>query len=344
MTDATRILRIAFIIDEINQICKQYRADSAATVRTCMSHTEFATLGGVPAANGIYYVYTQLVYAKRDARAYVQTNSYPSAKAIQKYAKFNPKGPKDQIIYTLDVDDESERIAENARCKTKSNSMGRIAFVIYRFRKALQGKDGRILSLDSEEARLAVNEIRLTKAEFVQCGGHQTVSDRRFYSFHRQVQYAVLDMQNIMQSGKIAKCAHTEKHTKRWSAFQMYSADRRRAWKREGGKITKEMMAALAQQWKDEDEAVRAAWESRAEERKEAMFDKKSGMPKDLYISTDDEEEVGNGTRAEEDEAQEHGQEEEEEDDDDAEEEEDAEDDDDGEEDNDAEEEEDEDE
>ena len=93
--------------------------------------------------------------AKRDARAYVQTNSYPSAKAIQKYAKFNPKGPKDQIIYTLDVDDESERIAENARCKTKSNSMGRIAFVIYRFRKALQGKDGRVLSLDSEEARLA---------------------------------------------------------------------------------------------------------------------------------------------------------------------------------------------
>ena len=158
--------------------------------------------GPEPTPDGHYSVYAQIVNAKRDACAYAHRNVFPNAKAVRLYAKENPN-KKSQMIYQFHENVEPE-IVETAKCKTTNNTLSRIAFVLYRFRKALR-TDGKTLALNSEEARTAVNGIRLTKAEFVKCGGHKTVSDKRVYSFYRQVDYAVSDMQTIMTTGKCYK-------------------------------------------------------------------------------------------------------------------------------------------
>ena len=79
--------------------------------------------------------------------------------------------------------------------------MKRIAFVLKKFRRFMREHP----SLASSEARAAFLKIKLSKDEFVECGGHKTVSKHLKFSFYRQVALAKRDMEDIMRKGRFNK-------------------------------------------------------------------------------------------------------------------------------------------
>ena len=80
--------------------------------------------------------------------------------------------------------------------------MKRVALVLKKFRRFMRHLD----SLGAPEARQAFLALALTKEEFVACGGHKTVSDKKFtFSFYRQLVQAKRDMEDIMKKGRFNK-------------------------------------------------------------------------------------------------------------------------------------------
>ena len=84
--------------------------------------------------------------------------------------------------------------------------MRRIVFVMKKFRRFMQNLRRRHQSFACDEARKAFLKIKLTKNEFVECGGHKTVSGSiNCFSYYRQLVAAKRDMEEIMRKGRFNK-------------------------------------------------------------------------------------------------------------------------------------------
>ena len=221
LNDTRRIVRLCMVMDEVRKIVGAYRKHSQGVphsldaVRSLISHQEFFICGGAAVEGEMYSFYRQLVLAKRDADAYAQRGIFPVAVAIKKAYKLYEFYPSDHE----DID-----AIEKARVSTKdATRLKRIAFVLKRFRRCIRTvardacKDGvtkeerfvglhrALHALHRSEHSSSVLGIALDKDEFVECGGHRTVSAKLSYSFYRQVVHACRDLRIIMERGRHCK-------------------------------------------------------------------------------------------------------------------------------------------
>lgn len=188
LTDARRLMRLALAVNEIRQIYRIYTTHAPLSdIPVSISSDAFKTLGGKARPGKVYSLHRQLLHAKLDASAYAQRRVFPSSSAI-KMARSK---------YTFYESDEEELYSESAPMRSQCD-LARVAFVLARFEEAVADHP-----INSDEARLAVCSIRLTKQEFVQCGGKASVAtDTRSYSFGRQIVGASRDIRRIIQTGK----------------------------------------------------------------------------------------------------------------------------------------------
>ena len=195
INDARRVMRLAMMVDEMRKICKAYVRDERETLRARLTDHEFCALGGRAVAGRDYSILRQLVYAKRDAKAFSQRRCFPASGAVKKaHAKY--------VFYDTDAEDVDGLDKKGPIKDRDAVRVFRIALVLKRFR-AFFKVHGEALRTDA--ARVAFHQIRLSKEEFVQCGGHRTVSGKTSYSFYRQVVRAKRDMSFILERGHFAK-------------------------------------------------------------------------------------------------------------------------------------------
>ena len=200
LTDARRVVRLSMMVDEIRRIAKAYRTNRLADIRHHITGIEFYICGGkagIGADNKS--LYRQVVLAKRDAKAYVQRNAFPNSVAVKKAA----------TLYQFYESDDEDVAGESASPVSRKDvhSIRRIAFVLKRFRVFMRDYDKQIAS---DAGKQAFSRIRLSKDEFVECGGHRTVSSRKDHSFYLQVVLAKRDMQLILSRGRFRRTTKTD--------------------------------------------------------------------------------------------------------------------------------------
>jgi hypothetical protein len=189
LNDARRIVRISMVLDEIRFMAKMYKDNTVDQIRTHLSDQEFYVCGGKAVTAREYSFYRQLVYAKRDADVYAKRMTFPSATAAKTAIS---------LYKFYDTDDE---MVGDASKMGRDPGMQKIAFVLRRFRKFARKQK----TLASATARIAFLNERLTKDEFVRCGGHKTVSSTIIHPFYRQVVLAKRDMETILEHGRFPK-------------------------------------------------------------------------------------------------------------------------------------------
>ena len=200
LSDFRRVVRMAMVMDEVRQISQCYMQNKLDKIRTVITPEEFIACGGARGNNAnSYSFYRQLVHAKRDANAYAQRGIFPAAGAIKQARK----------IYTF-YDTDEENVVEDAPLFDNDGTMDRVAYILYRFRKAVRGLD-----IGSAEARNRFMSIQLTKDDFVLCGGHRSVANERVYSFYRQVVFALRDIRRVLERAHGYNCKDETKVSKK---------------------------------------------------------------------------------------------------------------------------------
>ena len=195
LSDTGRIVRIAMMLDEVRQIALHYRTDRLDRIRDSIDPCEFVACGGRRSRHEgrTHSLYRQLVYARRDAASWSKRGC-PSAQCIKRAKTLYAFYPSDDEA----VDSDASKVSHKDAHRLK-----RIAFVLKRFRRFHRTHEN---ALGTKEAQRDFYAISLSKAEFVECGGHKTTSDKLTHSFYRQIVYAVRDVRHIMfESGRFCK-------------------------------------------------------------------------------------------------------------------------------------------
>ena len=195
LTDTRRVVRLSMMVDEIRHIAKAYRTNDLADIRHQITGIEFFICGGkASVGTDNKSLYRQLVLAKRDAKAFVQRNAFPNSVAVKKAST---------LYKFYDSDDEDvEGESTSPLSRKDAHSMRRIAFVLKRFRSFMRTHQQQ---LDSDAGREAFFKLRLSKDEFVECGGHRTVSGKKDHSFYLQIVLAKRDMELILSRGSFRR-------------------------------------------------------------------------------------------------------------------------------------------
>lgn len=195
LSNARRVLRLAMVLDEVRAICKLYARNTAGEIRPRISAEEFHELGGSAVHGKEYSFYRQLVYAKRDAKAFSQRMSFPKSLQVQQAHNVYK-------FYPSDLEDVEDLDAKGPMKRQDAFCIARIALVLKRFRVFMKKHGSAPLS---DAARSDFDAMRLTKHEFVRCGGFGTVTSKADYSFYRQVVYAKRDIELILHRGHFGK-------------------------------------------------------------------------------------------------------------------------------------------
>jgi hypothetical protein len=207
LNDARRVLRAVLCIDEVRDIQRKYFANDYDSVRSAITSAEFVALGGNPAAErSRFSLYRQVVWAERDMRAFCARGAFPDAhhtRAASRTYRF--------------YDSDDEDLAEHSLSSKPKHAFRRVHTVLSVFRKFF----ARHRRLNTAQAQHAYRQIRMTRAEFVACGGSKTNVKGNFAkanerAFHVAVVMAKRDCETFLSNEHVP-------HTR------MREADARRA-------------------------------------------------------------------------------------------------------------------
>lgn len=194
LNDARRVARWPLVLDEL------YHAQ-ASSIPFDMSENEFIMCGGHDKQSKRYSLYRQLVYANRDFKAFLMRTQFPVAASVAKanglYSFYDTK------IVTDEKNDPT--------MKTKDfNRVLRLLIVFRKCRKAIMNKS------THHNVHNSIKRLRLSYEEFLLCGGRKLRTSGRADSFDFEIQlgYAVRDLKNFLNRGRLPPPCVLEKALK----------------------------------------------------------------------------------------------------------------------------------
>ena len=181
LTDARRVARMAFVLDELRKMMKTRNTIESITT------AEFKMCGGIGSKKK-YSFYRQLVLAKRDAIAFTQRGIVPCKQAVSNANK---------MFVFHDSDDEAV-VDDGSMVGGDAFALARIATILRIARKAMRDSG----------SKTVLDAINMSVDDFVRCGGHKTalkLKTPKRYSFQRQLICAKRDMQRFVERKRLPR-------------------------------------------------------------------------------------------------------------------------------------------
>ena len=192
-SDGRRVFRLCVSVDEMCRFADAYANNDLKSIRTHLDAIESFYISKVAKKEDVY---RQMVYAARDINACVDRCAYWSANSVKladRYYEFYPDNNR-KIDFGLCVKTTRAYQTSRIACTLK---------VFYKFLRTLRGKK---IEFNSVEAKDLFMNIRLTRQQFLKCGGYKRqIKQLDEFSFYPQILQAKRDMKSILERGRFSR-------------------------------------------------------------------------------------------------------------------------------------------